>query len=89
MSDAIVEIRGLGGDGSPGDLIVDPVMTNSDGEWQAIIPAEQAGTDFLVVVNGGSYVDEATTNTVVLPPGTELVGWSSPAIWRTWLSQHF
>ncbi|MFH1841734.1 MAG: hypothetical protein ABIF77_00870, partial [bacterium] len=75
VTGASINIHTLAGDGSPGSLVAGPVNTDATGAWNAEISADHSGEHFLVVATGGSYVDEATGNTVDFLPGQQLIGY--------------
>jgi hypothetical protein len=70
---ANVDIHQINADGSIGAHVAGPFVTDALGNWTGSVPAGTSGP-FVLVATGGSYVDEATGNTVPLEPGRELYG---------------
>lgn len=77
MSAAIALYR-INADGTRGALFQDGITTDANGDWDTVIPNNEKGP-FIVVATGGSYVDEATGQTVSLGAGDELRGIYDPA----------
>ena len=59
--------------GAPGASAAGPFTSDANGDWSGSIPAG-AGGPFVLAATGGSYVDEATSNTVTIPAGRTLYG---------------
>jgi hypothetical protein len=73
VAGAALNIHRIDADGSIGTLVAGPFTTDTAGNWSGEIPASTSG-NFVMVATGGSYVDEATGNTVALAAGQELFG---------------
>jgi len=59
ISNASVNIYNVTGVGAQGALIAGPFITDTYGNWMGAIPANSP-EPYMVVVSGGSYIDEAT-----------------------------
>lgn len=68
VADAALSIHVIGADGSLGEAVAGPYITDASGAWSGEFPAGRQGP-FLLVATGGSYTDEATGGSVDL--GTE------------------
>jgi len=71
---ATVNLHSFTASGGMGSLVAGPFTTDTNGTWSGQVPAGTSEA-LLVVVTGGSYTDEATSNTVTLT--SDLYG-----IWR-------
>jgi len=63
IANASVNIYNVTGVGAQGALIAGPFITDTYGNWMGAIPANSP-EPYMVVVSGGSYIDEATLATV-------------------------
>ncbi len=73
IADASVSIYQINADGNRGDLVIGPFTTDEDGYWSSDTALTGTGP-FEIVAAGGSYVDEATQETVELGDSDELLG---------------
>lgn len=73
ISGAAVHIHKITANASIGALVAGPFTTDATGNWSGQIPAGTSGP-YVLMATGGSYVDEATGNTVTLAAGQELYG---------------
>ncbi len=70
---AVVNIYKMQPDGSPGEFVAGPFITDAAGRWQGQLPAGIT-TPLVLVASGGRYQDEASGEPVELAPGDELHG---------------
>ncbi len=73
VDNAQVTIYQMQENGARGPKVAGPFTTDDQGYWQGSLPANAQGP-FLTVATGGSYIDEATNETVKLEAEDELVG---------------
>lgn len=74
---ASVTAHAIATGGVPGAVIGGPWTTDAVGAWSGEIPGKSSGP-LLIVVTGGSYVDEASSATVTLGGG-QLLGYATGA----------
>jgi hypothetical protein len=68
VAGASVAVHAVAASGAPGAVIGGPWTTDTQGAWSGEIPGGSSGP-LLVVATGGSYVDEASSATVMLGDG--------------------
>jgi hypothetical protein len=73
VAGATVNLHTLNANGTVGAVVSGPFTTDASGNWTGTFPNSQSGPKVLVVT-GGSYVDEASGLTTTILPGKQLRG---------------
>ena len=77
ISHASVTIYKMLSDGSRGELVAGPFLTDSNGDWTWKLPDSNSGP-FEVVASGGCFKNEATNEEVILKESDEMLGVIDP-----------